>query len=147
MEIKFFAAMDTIPKGTHQQRGVRVVNGRPMFYTKKTVQDQMNFYGAILRMHRPDQPIEGAVRVEIGFCYPARRKKDIGAPKVTRPDLDNMAKSIIDAAMAVGYFKDDSQICELHLSKIYSDVSGVFFYCSTIEEVDDEEVDCNHSNL
>lgn len=135
MEIKFFAAMDTIPRTTAQMKGCRVVNGRPMFYTKKTVQDQMNFYGAILKMHRPAQPIEGAVRVEIGFYYPARRKKDIGAPKVTRPDLDNMAKSIIDAAMAVGYFKDDSQICELHLSKIYSDVSGVFFYCSTIEEV------------
>lgn len=135
MEIKFFAAIDTIPKATAQQKGVRIVHGRPMFYTKKTVQDQMNFYGAILKMHRPAQPIEGAVRVEIGFYYPARRKKDIGAPKVTRPDLDNMAKSIIDAAMAVGYFKDDSQICELHLSKIYSDVSGVFFYCSTIEEV------------
>lgn len=135
MEIKFFVELDSIPKGTHQQRGVRVVNGRPMFYTKKTVQDQMNFYGAILKMHRPAQPIEGAVRVEIGLHYPAKRKKDIGAPKVTRPDLDNMAKSIIDAAMAVGYFKDDSQICELHLSKIYSDVSGVFFYFSTIEEV------------
>ncbi len=35
-------------------------------------------------------------------------------------DLDNLAKAVLDA-MSGSYFKNDSQICELCLTKSYTD--------------------------
>ena len=41
-----------------------------------------------------------------------------------KPDLDNMAKAVLDAMNGV-VFKDDSQIINLHLKKVYSIEVGV----------------------
>ena len=43
---------------------------------------------------------------------------------VKRPDLDNLAKSVLDGMNGV-VFKDDSQITSLHCTKVYSNVAGV----------------------
>lgn len=39
---------------------------------------------------------------------------------IKKPDTDNLCKSTLDALTGI-FWKDDSQIVELHLSKIYSD--------------------------
>jgi len=43
---------------------------------------------------------------------------------VKRPDLDNLAKSVLDGMNGI-VFKDDSQITSLHCTKVYSNVAGV----------------------
>lgn len=127
MEIRFFAVMDDIPRTTHQQRGVRIVRGRPMFYEKKEVQEIRRFYSAIFKAYRPPQPMSGAVAVRIGFHYPVKKPHKEGDVKFTRPDLDNMAKLVLDVATACGYWVDDGEIGLLQLSKSYSEPSGIYF--------------------
>jgi Holliday junction resolvase RusA-like endonuclease len=78
--------------------------------------------------------IEDEVNIKIYFRLPkpkfisdSRLKSDLAndgiiKPK-TRPDLDNYAKPILDALNGIVY-KDDGQITELLLKKIYSDNIG-----------------------
>jgi Holliday junction resolvase RusA-like endonuclease len=41
-----------------------------------------------------------------------------------KPDLDNVAKAIIDGMNGI-IFKDDSQIINLHVTKVYAEVGKV----------------------
>jgi Holliday junction resolvase RusA-like endonuclease len=43
---------------------------------------------------------------------------------IKKPDASNVLKSVEDAMNGVVY-KDDSQIVNIHVSKVYSSVSGV----------------------
>ena len=64
-----------------------------------------------------------AWRVCVEYIYRPRtlRRKDFGAPKTTRPDLDNLTKSVLDALTESGlYFSDDSQVAALEMSKRYA---------------------------
>ena len=64
-----------------------------------------------------------AWRVCVEYIYRPRtlRRKDFGAPKVTRPDLDNLTKSVLDALTESGLaFSDDSQVAALEMSKRYA---------------------------
>ena len=51
---------------------------------------------------------------------------------ITKPDLDNVSKCILDALNGIAY-KDDSQIVDLHITKHYSDNPRVEVI---IEEID-----------
>lgn len=122
--IKFFTQME-IPKATAQQKGVQIVHGRPHFYEKKSITAARDFYAWAFSVHAPDEPMKGAITVRLGFHYPAKRKKDIGQPKITRPDCDNLAKLVIDVMTDLGFWVDDAQITTLMISKDYGDISGI----------------------
>lgn len=64
-------------------------------------------------------PMESPVVLDVFFHFKAKRKKDVGQPKLTRPDLDNMVKLIADCITKAGIIRDDSQIFDLHLVKRY----------------------------
>lgn len=40
---------------------------------------------------------------------------------VGRPDLDNLAKAVLDCCTTLGLWRDDGQVCDLALSKRYQD--------------------------
>ena len=79
------------------------------------------------------QTIDGVCRVGINFYYPhtkdskraADREKLQFIEKATRPDLDNLAKGVLDCMVDAGVLKDDGQISRLTLSKYYSDIEMV----------------------
>lgn len=65
---------------------------------------------------------QGAVHLHIYFEFPyLKSHKETGSqiPKVTRPDLDNMAKTILDALTDAKAFEDDSQVTHLEMVKAY----------------------------
>jgi Holliday junction resolvase RusA-like endonuclease len=77
--------------------------------------------------------LEGSVSVfiYISFSVPqsySKRKREAclsGETKHTKkPDLDNVAKAIIDGMDGI-IFKDDSQIINLHVTKVYAEVGKV----------------------
>jgi Holliday junction resolvase RusA-like endonuclease len=71
---------------------------------------------------------EGATRVGIVFVYPHTKqsaKQGHSIPKVTRPDVDNLAKSVLDCMVDAGWLKDDNLIVELILKKIHSETAQV----------------------
>ena len=63
-------------------------------------------------------------RLSIRFIHkrPKRMYKTGGrSPKITRPDVDNLTKTVMDSIQSSGLIKDDSQIVELHVIDLYGD--------------------------
>jgi Holliday junction resolvase RusA-like endonuclease len=77
------------------------------------------------RKHCPAMPLTGPLRVNLRFYFarPARlnRKKDPPdrVHHTAKPDLDNLAKAVLDAMTAAGWFCDDAQVCASELTKYY----------------------------
>ena len=72
-------------------------------------------------------PQIGPMNVKITFALPIRNSWDARTVKtaksgylVQKPDIDNLAKLVLDALNEF-VWEDDSQIMELHLKKFYSD--------------------------
>lgn len=71
---------------------------------------------------RPKIPADQAVSLRVQFIFKARRKKDIGAHRVGKPDVDNLLKMVADAASGIAY-EDDRQIVDISGIKLWGPVS------------------------
>lgn len=116
---------------TAQQKGIRVVNGHTVVYTKAHVrQAQEKLRLALARVRdgffvpKPD-----AARVSVDFHFPYPKgtpKKDASrfSYMTQQPDADNVLKGLLDAMspkfkvvnhrkvlVSRGYWDDDSQVC------------------------------------
>ena len=119
--------VDPAALSTAQQKGVDFYRRR--VYTKATVRkshklllDAMLQEARLLGVEKYCGPAT-AWRVCVEYIYKPRtlRRKDFGAPKTTRPDLDNLTKSVLDALTESGLaFYDDSQVAALEMSKRYA---------------------------
>ena len=110
-----------------------VAKGRPRFsgyhaYTPKKTRDYEKLVRDSYIQECGETFLEGEIRANI-ICYfpiPKSTSKknralmergDIRHTK--RSDCDNLAKTILDALNGIAY-KDDCQVCELHVYKFYS---------------------------
>ena len=119
--------VDPAALSTAQQKGVDFYRRR--VYTKATVRKSHQLLLAamlqearVLGVQKYCGPAT-AWRVCVEYIYKPRtlRRKDFGAPKTTRPDLDNITKSVLDALTESGLaFSDDSQVAALEMSKRYA---------------------------
>ena len=122
MKIAFF--LDTIP----------VAKGRPRFtkrgfsYTPEKTRIAESNIIKLCESFKPAKPIETAVSVLLSFNVPipqsyTKIKREAicngELHPLTRPDLDNYAKLVLDAMNEI-FYKDDSQIIDLVLSKRYA---------------------------
>jgi Holliday junction resolvase RusA-like endonuclease len=77
--------------------------------------------------------VQEACYVHIKFYYghtkDSKREAQRGGytvvDKATRPDLDNLAKGVLDCMVDAGVLKDDGLICQLTLAKYYADTEQV----------------------
>ena len=118
---------------------VRMAGKRPMTYTPSKTREWENvvtrYAVAAMREERGRRPFEGILFVEITFHMPipaswSKKKRDEAELQLhaRRPDIDNLAKAVLDALDGV-VFKDDGQIATLHLQKLYAeDEPGVTAY-------------------
>lgn len=133
------------PTATSQMKGVRVVNGRPHFFKRKTVQQAENSLWALLHPHAPAQPLDGPLCLVLRFYWPWRkseRKSRIKAfsvyPIETRPDVENVAKGLIDVMTTLRFWNDDAQLSSLSISKAWSDQPGISLCLARDTAVDRE---------
>ena len=83
------------------------------------------------RQHRPTEPLNGSVSVRVKFLMPRpkrlMRKKDDDGPiwATGKPDVDNLAKAVLDAMTLDGWWGDDAQVVDLRVSKCYHAKAGV----------------------
>ena len=96
--------------------------------------------------YAPKEPLNGAIRLKATFAYRAAKKSDIGKWKLTRPDTDNMIKTVKDVMTRMGFWKDDAQIVVERCSKFWSKDPGIGIVVEPLEEdngelIDDEEVE------
>lgn len=119
--------VDPAALSTAQQKGVDFYRRR--VYTKAPVRKSHQLLlsamllDARLKFIKPYCGPVTAWRVCVEYIYRPRtlRRKDFGAPKTTRPDLDNLTKSVLDALTESGLaFADDSQVAALEMSKRYA---------------------------
>lgn len=136
----------TPPTATVQHKGERIVydkkTRRPMVmhYMKGPQRKAHDLYVKALKHDfetREDgigtiKMFTGALIVSIEFLFPhcvntAKRDRGSTFARTVRPDLDNMAKGLLDCLTEVGLIQDDAQIFDLHLTKfnVPADKQGI----------------------
>ncbi len=90
---------------------------------------------ALASEFKPESPMEGALKFEVEFMMPipkSKRKTKAGDPHISRPDIDNLTKLVMDALQGT-FYKEDSNISNLTSKKFYSNETGVRVNVSKIE--------------
>ena len=128
--IEFFVPLGRIPTATAQQR--RHDRKGRTYETAELAEARADLSARFAR-YAPAAPLGGPLRLELVWCFPTRGRHRQGEPKTTPPDLDNANKMPQDVLMRLGFFKDDSQIADLHDMKVWSDPGGVYVRVERIE--------------
>jgi len=128
-EILFEVPFAPTPQQRHRTSGKRTYD--------PSAKDKADFL-ALVRHHAPESPVQGVIRVSIGFGF-RRPKSHFGAGKnagvlkktaayeyIKKPDVDNLAKFVLDALNGV-FFKDDCQVNFLTAWKHYSESAQIGF--------------------
>lgn len=132
--IYFFMPMRP-PTVTAQERKVRVVSGKPVFYEPPEVREARALLVSALGQHRPESPRTGAISLTVAWLFPrgGTRHRN-GEWRTTKPDTDNLQKLLKDCMTEVGFWKDDAQVCrELVLKYWADDPTGI---CIKIESLE-----------
>lgn len=108
-------------------------NGNFSYTPKRNAAFEANIraIGAVSMAKAGQSPTPDAVRAEMAFtrCVPkswskAKAAQMLGQPIVGRPDIDNLAKAIMDALNGVTY-EDDGQVSALHVTGRWGAVDSV----------------------
>ena len=124
MRDQFYLHFDTMPTGTAQQKGVRIVHGKPMFYEKSEVKTARQMFTLELKPHAPKVPSDKPIKLTVWFAFDTKNKKLWGQYKPTRPDTDNSLKLLKDCMTGL-FFKDDSQVVEETVIKTYAEKATI----------------------
>ena len=98
------------PTVTAQERKVKMVRGKPVFYEGAALRDAREDLMGHLRPWRPPEPLQGALELEVMWMFPTKSHRE-GDWRVTRPDTDNLEKLLKDCMTRSGFWHDDSQVC------------------------------------
>jgi Holliday junction resolvase RusA-like endonuclease len=82
---------------------------------------------AVLYRGDPAPVFRGPVRVTMIFTFepPASARDRIGTPHTDKPDKDNLEKLVLDAMKKAAVFRDDSQVADGPVSKVWGERAGV----------------------
>jgi Holliday junction resolvase RusA-like endonuclease len=131
--MNFFLAIDP-PTATAQEKQVRVVHGKPVFYDPAPVKSAKNLLIAQLLQHRPKLPYEGPVSLSTVWLFPKGRRHRHGEWRVTKPDTDNLQKLLKDCMTRCGYWQDDAQVVRESVEKRWSDdPTGIYIEIKPLE--------------
>ena len=122
-------AVPLAPKGKGRPRATSI-GGHARVYTPKKTRTWERDFAIVAGQHRPKGIILGPISVGIVAVFPrpkymARVSKTTGhllgghspdrCAHTSKPDGDNVAKAVLDALK--DWWKDDAQVCDLHVSK------------------------------
>lgn len=128
------------PTATSQEKGINWSTRR--VYTKPAIEQQkLDYELAILKWMKSKKLrapcYDGPVDLAINFVFSTTKKKQIGQPKDTKPDLDNSAKLLIDVLGKMGFFSvGDQQICDLTIIKRWGEQPRVHIIITPHPEYD-----------
>ena len=111
---KFIAELTPI-RSTHQAnlRILKTRDGRQFVgkMEKSSIKKWIKDFMFVASKHKPDVPYTGPLEVTFYFAFPLiKSDKGKPAPMTTKPDFDNLCKSVCDAMTKLGFWSDDSQI-------------------------------------
>lgn len=114
-----------MPTGTAQQKGIRIVHGKPIFYKKSNIEGAEAIFKTLLLPHRPKKPSANPIKLTVWFVFDTKDRKKWGKPKATRPDTDNYLKLFKDLMTECGFWEDDAQVWDEHVWKTYDEKACV----------------------
>lgn len=109
---------------THRYGGKRP-DGRLIFFDSDKLKAARNTLRTALLPHKPAEPMEGAIRLQVFWRFPTKDKKKWGTPKITRPDTDNLQKMLKDEMTRLGFWNDDAQVCDEHVRKRWAERGSI----------------------
>lgn len=124
MATEFFMAMIP-PTVTHQEKKVRIVNGKPKFYEPQELKAAREKLTAHLCRHMIEQPHQSGIRLITRWCFPRGRHKD-GEYRITKPDTDNLQKLLKDCMTLCGFWEDDALVASELVEKFWSEIPGIY---------------------
>jgi len=130
-----------MPKGTSQEKRIRIVNGKPVFFKKGSVASAEYQFRIALKPHIPETPSDKPIKLTIWFCFDTKKKKLWKKPKPTRPDTDNFLKLFKDCMTADkngknGFWLDDAQVVDERVIKTYAEKASIFVSWKEIDEIE-----------
>lgn len=132
--MKFFMMMNP-PTATAQEHKVKMVNGRPVFFDPPKVREAKTNLTNHLKEYRPRKALEGPLSLRTVWYFPKGKSHEDGEWRVSRPDTDNLQKLLKDTMTQVGFWKDDSQVCQEQVEKKWSDdPTGIFIQIEKLED-------------
>ena len=132
MKDSFILQLETMPKGTAQMK--RFNGNTHTYFKSKTLMETERIYRTLLAPHRPKTPAEGPIRLFIVLYFDKKSPKKLwGQYKITRPDVDNFCKALIDQMTQVGFWMDDAQIADLRIKKYYAEKASIYVEWEELE--------------
>lgn len=125
MTIEFFMPM-VPPTATHQEKQVRVVDGKPRFYEPDQLKAARAKLEAHLAKHVPELPLTGPIRLLTKWCFPVVGDHKDGEYRISRPDTDNLSKLLKDCMTKLLYWKDDAEVASEICEKFWANVPGIY---------------------
>ena len=133
--MNFFIAMKP-PTATAQEKKVAVVKGRPIFYDPPAVKAAKKVLTSHLILHRPDEPMTGALTLRAVWLFPRGKSHKNGEWRITKPDTDNLQKLLKDCMTIAGFWHDDAQVVREIVEKRWADEpSGIYIEVTPLEDV------------
>jgi Holliday junction resolvase RusA-like endonuclease len=129
--LNFHVDGDPVPKG--RPKFTSIAGFMRTYTPRKTVDYELTVRAAAKAAMGPTDLLETPVGVYLYIRLPipkshSKKRRDAclsGQEKpIKKPDIDNLAKSILDGMNGV-IWKDDAQIVSLHVTKVYASGAGV----------------------
>jgi len=103
------------PTKTHQNKKIVRIGKHARLADSKELKLVISDYLTLLKPYQPARPLTGPVSLKLDFVWPYRKsepKKNRGGliPKTTKPDWDNLAKTLQDVMTRLRFWDDDAQV-------------------------------------
>ena len=130
--MNFFIAINP-PTVTAQERKVRIVKGKPLFYDTPEIKAAKGLLMGHLAQYKPAVEMSGALSLRTLWLFPRGRHKN-GEWRVAKPDTDNLQKLLKDCMTKCGFWKDDAQVVRETVEKRWSDEPcGIYIEIEELE--------------
>ena len=121
-EISFFLNFEPNPPTvTHQEKKVRVVRGKPVFYMPPELANARALLAAKLKAFAPPAPWNCPIKLCTMWIFSFPRYERVTETprwKITKPDTDNLQKMLKDVMTECGFWKDDALVCVESVEKM-----------------------------
>ncbi len=111
----------------HRGRGGRVSIGK----SSELREAEVSLWTRAVKV-APSEPLQGALRLQIRFCWPCGARHAPGEPMCDKPDADNLVKTFQDVLARAKIITDDKDVVDLSVAKAWADPAGIWF---RVEEI------------
>lgn len=132
--IQFFMPMIP-PTVTDQEKRIgRNKQGDYFIYRPQKMVDVRQKLSAYLAKHVPNKKLQGALCLYVKWLFPIKGNHFNGEYKTSKPDTDNLEKTLKDVMTELGFWKDDAQVASEVVEKFWADIPGIFIVVKELQQ-------------